>query len=396
MKLRFALLFTLVAVATHYYLSVHYYELALGMTTGEAACNVNQVFNCDSASASRFAQLFGVPLAAWGAGANLILVLLIFGWMIGWTEKIKFHATFTFALAGIIALASIIMGTISLAFLKQYCLFCMLTYLMSFLTFELLRRSLKQLGDETGEPTGFGILKLLFTKNFIKVYGGFLIAIPASALLLDQAILNQFGAKNINEMVTYSVSDWQLAPALSFDVPPSFTSGAENAKFVISEFADFRCSHCKNAAPSIAAFVKSHPDVQLRFYNFPLDGVCNEGIPANGISCLLASAAHCAEKIDKQGYSMHDKIFAKQNEFMQANISLAKDMIKKLAEEINMDPLGLLTCVESEETLSAIKAQASLGRRVNVEGTPSFFANDKKLPRAQSLPVLKKAYELSK
>lgn len=393
MKLRLVLFFTLVAIATHFYLTNHYYELSLGLSAGDAACNINQLFNCDSATASSYAQLLGIPIAAWGLGTNLVFLMLVFAWMIGWTENLQFHAKFTFALASFIALASVVMGGISVVFLGQYCLFCMLTYLMSFINFELIRRSANELETDTKDASGFSELKKIFQMDYLKVYGGILLAIPVSALLLNKGVLNHYGAKNIQEMVAYSIADWKAAKELNFDVEPSFKSGPDNAKFIIYEFADFRCGHCKHAAPSISAFIKSHPDTQLRFYSFPLDGVCNEGIPPNGSSCLLATAALCAETQAGKGYSMHDKIFAAQDEFMSTSLDKMKSRLTDFAKDLEMDTASFESCFNSEEALNSIKEQARLGQRVNVRGTPTFFANGKKLPRAQSLSVLKKAYE---
>lgn len=391
MKLRLALLFTLIAIATHYYLTHHYYELALGLSAGDAFCNVNQTFNCDAASASRFAEFLGVPLAAWGAGANTVLLFLIFGWMIGWTENLRFHSYITFYFAALIAVISVVMGIVSIVFLGQYCLYCILIYIMSFLTFELLRRSLGP-NSESPAVNLKRTITQLFSGEYIKTYGLILIAAPVLAFFLDQALLKQYGVKEMGQMVNASVADWKAAPQLNFDVPAAFIEGSEDSKFVITEFADFLCVHCKNASPSIKAFLNTHPDAKLQFYNFPLDGTCNEGLPAHGVSCYLASAVICAENLKGSGNELHAEIFEAQEKLASQSLAVTKKTVTDKAKALGIEQQSFETCVASPETMDLVKKQAELGRRVNVRGTPTFFVNGKKLNRAQSLPVLEKAY----
>jgi uncharacterized membrane protein len=87
MKLKLALLFTLIAIGIHIYLGMHHYALQFGAVESEAICNVSAKFDCDSVAASPFSVLFGIPIALWGAAANMILALLLIGWIIGWVSE---------------------------------------------------------------------------------------------------------------------------------------------------------------------------------------------------------------------------------------------------------------------------------------------------------------------
>ncbi|MEK6555784.1 MAG: vitamin K epoxide reductase family protein, partial [Bdellovibrionota bacterium] len=80
MKLKIAILLTLIAVGLHAYLTLHYYDLNYGSTSGESVCNVSEKFNCDSVSMSQYSTLLGAPLALWGAATNIILLVLLVGW----------------------------------------------------------------------------------------------------------------------------------------------------------------------------------------------------------------------------------------------------------------------------------------------------------------------------
>jgi protein-disulfide isomerase len=58
---------------------------------------------------------------------------------------------------------------------------------------------------------------------------------------------------------------------------------------------------------------------------------------------------------------------------------------------LNFDDLK--ACMESPETHEHILTQARLGKTANVEGTPTIYANGKKLPRGQLIPVLESTYQ---
>ncbi len=389
MKLRSSLLFLLIAIAAHVYLTQHYYDLAFGLGTGDNICNINATFSCDTVTASRFATFLGVPVAAWGAAANVMLLVLVFGWLVGWADDVKQLGRYSIYLSGLIALTSIVMGSISMFYIGSFCIFCMTAYVCSFVVFGLLWTSREK------EP--FPIKKdflNLFTEA--KTYLGFLIAIPVMAFLFNQAILSSMGGSNVNEMVRDSVASWNVAPVLAFGVQPSMIKGAsdDNAKMVVTEFADFRCSHCRHAAPTVKAFIKSHPDVQFRFYNFPLDGTCNKVMQSgDGVSCFLAKAVTCAEKLGQQGWELSDSLFNSQDEIIRMDAAAVREKVAAMAGTAGLEKDGFLACVDGPEVSALVAKQADLGDEVGVKGTPTFFVNGRKLNRAQSLPVLRGTYQ---
>jgi protein-disulfide isomerase/uncharacterized membrane protein len=392
MKLRLALIFVLVALFSHLYLTNHYYELSFGLSGEGSVCNINKAFSCDTVSASRYASFLGIPMAAWGAGTSVILLLLLFGWMIRWTDDVLRLSRYTFYLAGFTAAVSVVMGSISIFLIGTYCLFCIATYISSFVVFELLRRSL--------EPDSRSFKDhLLALVGPAKTYLVFIVAVPALAFLINTGILTNYGAKNLSEFVNSSIADWQSAPSVSISASPSMEKGASagDALVVIEEFADFRCGHCKTAAPSVAAFVNSRSDVRLRFYNFPLDSTCNEGLNfGDGVSCLLARATTCGESLAGKGWDTHDAIFKKQDVFGRSGLKDAESEVLKIASSVGIEEAGMKTCLDDQATWEKVKLQASEGRRVGVKGTPTFYVNGRRLPRAQSLHVLEKAYQLTK
>jgi protein-disulfide isomerase len=187
-----------------------------------------------------------------------------------------------------------------------------------------------------------------------------------------------------------------VAPKQDFDLSLGLSAPEQvnsNVKMTIVEFADFRCPHCKHAAPTLHAFLKSNSDVRLIFKPFPLDGTCNEAIKSggDGVSCGLAAAVLCAEKIAKKGWSAHDYIFENQSEISQAR-SLEKN-IDGLAQHLDLNKNEINNCIKDSATMDLIRKMAKEGEIAQIQGTPAVFVNGKLLGAGHLLPVLKAAHQ---
>lgn len=390
---KIALFLLLVSTCIHIYLTFQHYPLKLGFATGPSICSFNSTFDCDAVSVSAYSSFLGIPLSVWGGVTNFIIFLALLVSWLEWSERPERLKRFSFALAAASALGSVVMGTISFSLMKNYCLFCMILYVLSFVIAWLIYMTLK-------EP---------FFKNFLSDIGsyftenrgilGLIIAIPVVSFLLHRAALVHFGAGELDRLVNQGVRGWISEPTQSFSVAPLLVKGPkkEDARLVISEFADFRCGHCKAASHSLHAFIDSHPDVRFEFYVFPLDGACNPGIQrSNSMSCYLAKAVYCAEK-QGQGWNMHDIIFQYQDQLnMASQVDSLKDDLAKLTEHLPFDRENYNSCVESSEAQETLEYQSQQGLNLNIQGTPTIFANDKVLQLGQMIPVLEAVYRQSR
>lgn len=391
-RTQIALLGCLLSIFVHLYLTLHYYPLKLGMAAGNSICNVGGKFDCDAVSASSFSAMFGIPMAVWGAVTNAVLFFLILvGWL-EWSERPERLRRSAAALAGLTFAASIVMGAISLLFMQSYCLFCISVYILSAIVFF----------------SYIGVLREPFWKNLSadlphlwSESRGTLIAfaaIPVLAFTAHKVFLMNLGADRINEVVRSSIADWQTAPKYDFVAKPSLTMGpaTDQSDMTIVEFADFRCPHCKHASYTLHAFIKSHPDVRFEFYTFPLGGECTDKFDGNsGASCRLAATVLCAEKEGK-GWQMHDALFAAQEQ-VNASTGLAQidSILAQQCAQLGLNWQSLQHCMTDADTIAAINAQAKQGNLVNVEGTPTLFANGRQLKAGQFLPVLQEAHKIS-
>ena len=379
---------TALAVLNHGYLLREHYQLHFGESSGQGLCNVSETFNCAAVSASSYAQFLGVPMALWGLLVNLALLGLI-----AWTPfvddvKRAAHRRNLLTLSGAVALASIVMGAISSFVIQRYCPMCILAYVLSFVTFITL-----WLGVPKPAPGKSAALTAPRTsaKDFVPLLVVLAVVFVAANIANDQ-LAKSYGATNIDRLVKDAVADWQAAPKHDIKTFEPLVKGAapEAAKMSITEFADFRCIHCRHAAPVLKAFVQSHPDVRIEFQAWPLDGECNTSMKqANGASCLLARAVYCANKQNK-GWAAHDWVFENMEKW--GSVDQIKGGIPELATAIGASSADLETCASAPETKDAIEKQAAVGTSLSLTGTPSIFVNGKKLPAGQSLPVLNEVY----
>lgn len=384
-----ALLTTLAAIGVHIYLTQHYYGVKFGLGEGGSICNVNEVLNCDAVTASKFAAFLGLPVALWGVATNLILFCFIGLTRYNLTQDRAKTSRYTFLLSLTTVLASVVMATISVTAMNNLCLFCIAAYVLSVIGFVAIclgaeKVSMKNIVED--------IKDLFVTDRWVL---GYLVAIPVIAFLANLMYLESHGLSDIEKIANDKVVYWQSAPPQTFDLSTGLTLQVSDKEPVMTivEFADFRCPHCKHAVPSLHAFTKSHPDVKLIFKPFPLDGTCNDAIKGggDGISCGLAVAVMCAEKINKTGWKAHNYFFDNQMEIIQAQ-SLEKNL-QAVSPVIGIPEADLKACVEGPEVKAAVIKMAAEGATAQIQGTPAVFVNNRVLNGGQLLPVLDAAYK---
>jgi len=390
-RVQLALVGCLLSVGAHLYLALHYYPLKVGGAAGQSLCNINEKLNCDAVSASQYSDFLGVPLAIWGVVVNAVLFGLILMSWLEWSEHPERLRRWTLALAGASLTASGIMGAISVLFMNNYCIFCIALYFFSILIFACYRGVLR---EPFWANVGKDLPHLWAQSRGVLIS---LVSIPMLAFFLHHIFLDKLGLGEITKMVAESIQEWEASPKFEFVAKPSLSIGPtqDAAALTLVEFADFRCGHCKKASYSLHAFVDAHPDVRLEFYSFPLDGACNDKIESSsGISCRLAAAVYCGEKMGK-GWQTHDKLFEIQDEVNHTSTVGELDVIlSKQLPALGLNWESVQTCLNDVATLDAIKAQAKQGSLVNVRGTPTLFANGKLINRVM-VPVLQEARKKS-
>jgi protein-disulfide isomerase len=152
-------------------------------------------------------------------------------------------------------------------------------------------------------------------------------------------------------------------------------TGAKNRQIVMVAFSDFQCPFCATANKSVKQFMEKHQDkVTLVYKYFPLTQIHPEALPA-------ARAAWAANKQGKF-WAYHDALYANQAKlgeafYLETATSLKLDLNKFNADRKIAD--------------NAIVEDFKLGRKLGIDGTPTFILNGEVVTGAASLADLEKA-----
>ena len=151
--------------------------------------------------------------------------------------------------------------------------------------------------------------------------------------------------------------------------------GANDRQIVMLVFSDFQCPFCATANKSLKEFMAKNKDkVTLVYKHFPLTQIHPEALPA-------ARAAWAANKQGKF-WEYHDTLFANQSKLSEA-------FYTETATSLKLD----LKKFDADRKLADnfIVEDFKLGRKVGVDGTPTFIMNGEVVTGAASLADLEKA-----
>lgn len=380
----------LLAIANMAYLSYTHYHLKFGLGGGKSFCNISEAFNCDVVNLSPYATLLGIPVSLLGFLAHILVLGLGLFSQIEINEEKKRHLqNLTFLGMVVMVLISLVFAGISFAFLNTYCLFCLLAYLLAFVSLGSLIKWRSDLQGSLMQDRGVLSSTLGFLFDFqrgFKFLLAILLLLPLGALS-HEIIKSNLAGDHLRRLDTL-ILDWQETPPHTFQTDTALVhSPKQPVKMTILEFADFQCPYCKMTSQTLHTFISSRDDVELIFMAFPLDGSCNPAISraGDGRSCLLASATYCAQQQGK-GWQMHDQLFEQFHEVSKSNLN-------EITEQIGVDFSMFSECLEAERTLDVIRSQAQQGERANITGTPALFVNGKRLPSSgPSWVILEEIY----
>jgi len=379
------LLSAIASVGVHYYLTNQHIDLKYGIGEGSPICNISERLSCSTAIISQYSEFFGIPIAIFGMFLNMVIFFYGAKALIFKNNSTPKNASVTLTFAGISVAASLVMAFISLFLLKSLCPFCMMTYALSLIllgtSYLLMKPLVKTLTPQLGS-------QFLIAGLFV-VFGSF---------AYSSILLKDFNSKEVKELFSLQISEWQNASPTPPDVIEPLKYGPDMAKMKIVEYADFLCPHCRVAYGKLHSFAKANNNVngmvqgnggvQIIFQPFPLDG-CAGPAENPGLRCQLAMTAYCAEKQNK-GWDAHEYIFHNQATIAENGSITAT--IEGLSTATGTNKEALTACIHEATTLEVIKKQMENGKKLGIEGTPTIYINDKKFRGAMHLPLLTEIY----
>ena len=146
--------------------------------------------------------------------------------------------------------------------------------------------------------------------------------------------------------------------------------GTSTAKVTIVEYLDFECEACGAYYPITTKIKEEYKDdVRLVIRYFPLPGHKNS-----------RTAAYAVESAGKQGkfFEMYNILFTKQSEWSEQQMA-NQDQFEKYALEAGVNIEQWKKDVTSDEVKNRVEESYKEAMGLNLQGTPSFFLNGKRI-----------------
>ncbi len=153
----------------------------------------------------------------------------------------------------------------------------------------------------------------------------------------------------------------QYRQALERD-PRDFVANP-NGHVTVTEFYDYRCPHCINAAPAVLSIIHDNPDVRFVFKEFPIFGAVSEEASAGAIA---------EKKAGGDGLGLY-------RDFMAAR-PLDDIAIERILRAHGVDPASLDKSPFKEQAVAQLQAVRQLAANLGIQGTPAFIVGDTLIP----------------
>ncbi|MFY9228141.1 MAG: thioredoxin domain-containing protein [Candidatus Microsaccharimonas sp.] len=157
--------------------------------------------------------------------------------------------------------------------------------------------------------------------------------------------------------------------------------GNTDSNVILIEYGDFQCPGCGGAHPQIKEVTEEYKDkVLFIFRNFPLTTIHP--------NARAASAAVEAAGLQGKYWEMHDLVFENQGEWESLNGTERTDMFTSYVVDLGLNKDTFLKDIASTKVNQKISFDQALGKKLNVDSTPSFYLNGKPLDDAVSSSIV--------
>lgn len=157
--------------------------------------------------------------------------------------------------------------------------------------------------------------------------------------------------------------------------------GKVDSKVVLIEYGDFQCPSCGSAHPQIKAVTEEYKDkIAFIFRNFPLTTIHP--------NARAASATVEAAGLQGKYWEMHNLVYESQADWKDLTGTARTDKFSSYADSLNLNKDQFLKDTAGSKVNKKISFDQALGKKINVNATPSFYLNGEKLPYAIATAIV--------
>ena len=148
--------------------------------------------------------------------------------------------------------------------------------------------------------------------------------------------------------------------------------GNKESKVILVEYGDFQCPACESAHPNIKAITEQYSnEIAFVFRNFPLSTIH----PNARASAGVAEAAGLQGKY----WEMHNYLYENQDAWSSLTGAERTDAFVGYATLLELDIAQFKTDLASEAVGQKISFDQAIGKKLNVDSTPTFYLNGVKI-----------------
>jgi uncharacterized membrane protein/protein-disulfide isomerase len=354
-------------------LYVHYRMIA--DPTYTSFCDISETVSCEAVYESAYGTVRGVPVAAGGAiWAGLVALLAAFGLRSRNADTVAATKSYIFVLSTIGLAAVLYFAYASFFVLNRMCVLCVAVYVTVIGIFLLSggagSAALGSLPGRLGRDVS-GMLKNPAVAGMAAVWliGSVALvalfpreAAPTSAGALSAPVAPPTETLHPDEVAQFEA--WlAMQPRTDLGIP------ADGARVVVAKFNDYQCPACRQTYMEYRWIVEKYrasagDQVKFVSVDFPLEAECNTG-GIHGAACEAAAAVRMA-RAKGRGEQMEEWLFANQSQQMTAD--QVKQGLQQIAQVEDFD-------AQYPKVLEEVRADAQLGQRLQIQGTPTFYIN---------------------
>jgi predicted DsbA family dithiol-disulfide isomerase len=159
------------------------------------------------------------------------------------------------------------------------------------------------------------------------------------------------------------------------------SKGPETAPVTIVAFSDFQCPYCRRLADILREVLPEEKNrVRVVFHHLPLSIHTWARSAAEGAACAQLQSPGAF-------WSMHDYLFAHQDEITPENIKQKLAALAKDVEGLNLSEFQ--DCVGNQMSLGLVLRDMNLASANNVTATPTLFINGRRVQGIKDATQLK-------
>ncbi len=205
------------------------------------------------------------------------------------------------------------------------------------------------------------------------------IAVAASCLLLAVTGAQLAHAQRIAPAPEVSV-DELMKPGDLADI----AIGSADAKVTVVEYSSLTCPHCANFQ------AKVFPDFKAKYIDTGKVRFITREFPLDNLAAAGAMLARCVEK-DKS-FPFVETMFATQDQWAHSQNPKAK--LFEIAKQAGFTEASFESCLTDQALLDKINAiRTRAGEKFQINSTPTFFINGKRVAGNNSLADFDKVIE---